>query len=178
LGEYFAAELNVQKALEYDTTNADIYGQLGIVFFRSRNYEGSVFSLKCATYGCSGEDSCKGRGLERCFEDVDEDLSELPVEIQRLGLSPNTVVYYYTYGSVLAALSRPRDNNCGEAMQVLGDVRSELAANPEAYADGYQTILSIVEAGEAICDSLAEDGVPLSAGPGETGDLMTATPSP
>ena len=184
LGQYFAAAINVQKALEFDPTNADIYGQLGIVFFRSRNYEGSVFSLKCATYGCSGEDSCKGRGLERCFteENLAEDLRELPVEIQPLGLSPNTVVYYYTYGSVLAALSRPRDNKCGDAMQVLGDVRSELTANPEAYADGYQTILSIVQAGEAICDSLAEDGVPLSSSvPGEAGDVMiemTATPVP
>ncbi|HSM71361.1 MAG TPA: tetratricopeptide repeat protein [Anaerolineales bacterium] len=174
LGEYFAAALNVQKALEFNPTNPDIYGQLGIVFFRSRNYEGSIFSLKCATYGCSGEDSCMGRGLERCFED----LGENPVEISGQPISPNTVVYYYTYGSVLAALSRPRDNKCGEAMEVLGDVRSELAANPDAYADGYETILSIVEAGEAICDSLAEDGVPLSASPGETVDLMTATPVP
>ena len=178
LGQYFAAARNVQKALEFDSTNADIYGQLGIVFFRSRNYEGSVFSLKCATYGCSGEDSCKGRGLERCFED----LGENPVTIEALGLSPNTVVYYYTYGSVLAALSRPADNKCGDAMQVLGDVRSELTSNPEAYADGYQTILSIVQAGEAICDSLAEDGVPLSSSvPGEAGDVMiemTATPVP
>lgn len=183
LGEYFAAARNVQKALEYDPTNADIYGQLGIVFFRSRNYEGSVFSLKCATYGCSGEDSCMGRGLERCFEDENlaEDLRELPVEIQPLGLSPNTVVYYYTYGSVLAALSRPRDNKCGEAMQVLGDVRRELAANPDAYVDGYQTILSIVQAGESICESLAEDGVPSSSVPDEAGDVMTemtATPIP
>jgi tetratricopeptide (TPR) repeat protein len=183
LGEYFAAARNVQKALEYDPTNADIYGQLGIVFFRSRNYEGSVFSLKCATYGCSGEDSCMGRGLERCFEDENlaEDLREYPVEISGQPISPNTVVYYYTYGSVLAALSRPRDNKCGEAMQVLGDVRRELAANPDAYADGYQTILSIVQAGESICESLAEDGVPSSSVPDEAGDVMTemtATPTP
>jgi tetratricopeptide (TPR) repeat protein len=183
LGEYFAAARNVQKALEYDPTNADIYGQLGIVFFRSRNYEGSVFSLKCATDGCSGEDSCMGRGLERCFEDENlaEDLREYPVEISGQPISPNTVVYYYTYGSVLAALSRPRDNKCGEAMQVLGDVRRELAANPDAYADGYQTILSIVQAGESICESLAEDGVPSSSVPDEAGDVMTemrATPTP
>ncbi|HAV78216.1 MAG TPA: hypothetical protein DCX53_12780 [Anaerolineae bacterium] len=177
LGEYFAAARNVQKALEYEPTNADIYGQLGIVFFRSRNYEGSVFSLKCATYGCSGEDSCKGRGLERCFED----LGENPVEIEPLGLSPNTVVYYYTYGSVLAALSRPRDNKCGEAMQVLGDVRNELTANPEAFADGYQTILSIVQAGESICDSLNEDGIlPVNSTPEDAivNDRMTPTPTP
>jgi len=181
LGEYFAAARNVQKALEYDPTNADIYGQLGIVFFRSRNYEGSIFSLKCATDGCSGEDSCMGRGLDRCYEDVEEDLRELPYEIGGQPLSPNTVVYYYTYGSVLAALSRPRDNKCGEAMRVLGDVRTELSTNPDAYTDGYQTILSIVEAGEAICESLAEDGAPVSSVPGEAGDAMTemtATPSP
>ena len=181
LGEYFAAARNVQKALEYDPTNSDIYGQLGIVFFRSRNYEGSIFSLKCATYGCSGEDSCMGRGLDRCYEDVDEDLRELPYEIGGQPISPNTVVYYYTYGSVLAALSRPRDNKCGDAMRVLGDVRTELNTNPDAYTDGYQTILSIVEAGEAICESLAEDGAPVSSAPDEAGGVMTemtATPSP
>ena len=172
LGEYFIAARNVQRALEFDPTNADIYGQLGIVFFRSRNYEGSIFSLKCATAGCSGEDSCKGRGLERCFED----LGENPVEVSGLALDPDTVVYYYTYGSVLSALSRPRDNKCEEAMQVLGQVRSELQANPDAYVEGYQTILSIVEAGESICDSLAQDGVPL--GVSVPGEVMTATPIP
>lgn len=178
LGEFFAAARNVQKALEYDPLNADIYGQLGIVYFRSRNYEGSIFSLKCATYGCSGEDSCLGRGLDQCYPD----LGENPQEIRGLPIDPNTVVYYYTYGSVLAALSRPRDNKCGEAMQVLGDVRSELTSNPDAYADGYQTILSIVQAGEAICDSLASSGVPAASVPGaEEGDAMeegTATPAP
>jgi tetratricopeptide (TPR) repeat protein len=178
LGEFFAAARNVQKALEYDPLNADIYGQLGIVYFRSRNYEGSIFSLKCSTYGCSGEDSCLGRGLDQCYPD----LGEVEQVISGLPIDPNTVVYYYTYGSVLAALSRPRDNKCGEAMQVLGDVRSELTSNPDAYADGYQTILSIVQAGEAICDSLAS-GAPASSVPGEAeeGDVMeegTATPAP
>jgi hypothetical protein len=165
----------VQKALEYDPTNADIYGQLGIVFFRSRNYEGSIFSLKCATYGCSGEDSCLGRGLDQCYPD----LGENPQEIIGLPIDPNTVVYYYTYGSVLAALSRPRDNKCGEAMQVLGDVRTELTSNPDIYADGYQTILSIVQSGEAICESLASGGAPASSVPGETEEMIgegTVTP--
>ncbi|MCK6540172.1 MAG: hypothetical protein L6Q26_08945, partial [Anaerolineales bacterium] len=180
LGEFFAAARNVQRALEFDPTNADIYGQLGIVYFRSRNYEGSIFSLKCATYGCSGEESCLGRGLDKCYPDLDEN----PVEIRGLELSPNTIVYYYTYGSVLAALSRPRDNKCGEAMQVLGEVRTEITSKPEVYADSYQTILSIVQAGEAICESLAEDGVPASSVPGadvEEGvgeGVETAIPTP
>jgi tetratricopeptide (TPR) repeat protein len=58
LGEFFIAARNVQTALEYEPQNADIYGQLGVIYFRSRNYEGSILSLKCAIYGCSGEDSC------------------------------------------------------------------------------------------------------------------------
>ena len=156
LGEFFAAAINVQKALEFEPTNADIYGQLGIVYFRSRNYEGSIYSLKCAIRGCSGEDSCLGRGLDKCYPDLDEN----PIDVTGLALEPNTIVYYYTYGSVLAALSRPRDNKCDEAMTVMGEVRDELAENPEAYTDGRDTIISIVEAGEEICASLAEGDIP------------------
>ena len=169
LGEYFAAARNVQKALEYEPTNPDIYGQLGIVYFRSRNYEGSIFSLKCATYGCSGEDSCKGRGLERCFPD----LGENPVDIQGLETSPNTIVYYYTYGSVLSALSRPRDNKCDEAMQVMQDVRTELNINPDDYTESRQTVISIVQAGESICASLGEGSTPISPLPTATGEVVT-----
>jgi len=175
LGEYFAAARNVQKALEYEPTNADIYGQLGIVYFRSRNYEGSIFSLKCATYGCSGEDSCKGRGLEKCFPDLEEN----PVDVSGQAISANTIVYYYTYGSVLSALSRPRDNKCGEAMEVMSDVRAELNSNPDDYTDSQQTIISIVQAGEAICRSLGEGGAPATSVPIEAGGAVptvTATP--
>lgn len=152
LGEFFAAAINVQKALKFEPTNSDIYGQLGIVYFRSRNYEGSIDTLRCAIRGCSGEDSCRGRGLEKCSELI----NEFPADVPGLAIAPNTIVYYYTYGSVLAALSRPADNQCDEAMQVMGEVRAELEARPEEYADGRETIISIVEAGESICQSLEE----------------------
>jgi tetratricopeptide (TPR) repeat protein len=186
LGDFFAAALNVKRALEFEPTNADIYGQLGIVYFRSRNYEGSIFSLKCALRGCSGDDSCLGRGLDKCYPDIDPVLREVPYEITGLPISPDTIVYYYTYGSVLSALSRPRDNKCEEAMQIMGEVRAELNANPDAYTDGYQTIISIVQAGEAICDSLDDDAVPTSSVDGEAGTStpevggsdMTSTPTP
>jgi tetratricopeptide (TPR) repeat protein len=178
LGEFFAAARNVQKALEYDPTNADIYGQLGIVYFKSRNYEGSIFSFQCAIRGCSGKDSCFGRGLDKCYPNLK--INE--VDVQGLAISPNTIVYYYTYGSVLAALSRSRDNKCPAAMQIFDEVTAELNANSDAYADGRETIVSIVQAGVSICDSLAEGGPPPSIVPGsETGDVMsdvTATPTP
>ncbi len=163
LGEFFAAAINVQKALEFQPNNADIYGQLGIVYFRSRNYEGSIYSLRCAIRGCSGEDSCLGRGLDKCYPD----LGENPIDVGGLALEPNTIVYYYTYGSVLAALSRPKDNKCPEAMQVMSEVRAELDKRPEAYTDGRDTIISIVEAGEEICASLG-------TGPGTAGLAVTS----
>jgi tetratricopeptide (TPR) repeat protein len=156
LGEFFIAARNVQTALEYEPTNADIYGQLGVIYFRSRNYEGSILSLECAIYGCSGENSCLGRGLERCFPD----LGENPVTVRGLPISSTTIVYYYIYGSVQAALSRQRDNNCPQARKTFDEVRSELEANPDDYVDGRETIISIIEAGEEICDSL-ESGIPL-----------------
>jgi len=181
LGEYFAAARNVQKALEFEPNNADIYGQLGVVYFRSRNYEGSIYSFECATYGCSGEASCQGRGLDKCYPDLGENPIN-PIEVSGQAINPNTIVYYYTYGSVLAALSRPADNKCEKAMQVLGEVRTELNANPDAYADGRQTIISIVDAGEAICESLAQDLIPTSTAPSETAGVtpedVTATPGP
>jgi tetratricopeptide (TPR) repeat protein len=180
LGEFFIAARNVQTALEYEPTNPDIYGQLGVIYFRSRNYEGSIFSLQCAIYGCSGEESCYGRGLERCFPD----LGENPVEVTGMAISPNTITYYYIYGSVLAALSRPAANRCDDAMKTMGEVRTELDANPEDYADGRETIVGIIEAAEQICDSLASGTplpdleVPTPIGT-EVGDGMVAyTPTP
>jgi tetratricopeptide (TPR) repeat protein len=152
LGEFFIAARNVQTALEYEPTNADIYGQLGVIYFRSRNYEGSIYSLQCAIYGCSGEDSCLGRGLDRCFPD----LGENPVTVQGLPISSNTIVYYYIYGSVQAALSRKADNRCPQARKTFGEVRTELETNPDDYEDGRDIILQILQEGEFICRSLEE----------------------
>lgn len=184
LGEFFIAARNVQKALEYQPTNADIYGQLGVIYFRSRNYEGSIFSFECAIRGCEGDKSCQGRGLEKCNSELGPEFEEHTIE--GLPIAPNTIVYYYTYGSVLAALSRPRDNKCGDAMQVFSEVRAELNAHPEAYADGRDTIINIIQAGETICASLAEDGLPSSLVVDEAATStaeagmsdLTATPTP
>jgi tetratricopeptide (TPR) repeat protein len=168
MGEFFIAARNVQKALEFQPANADIYGQLGVVYFKSRNYEGSIPALQCAVRGCSGEDSCKGRGLDGCDDE------NLPIAVEGLALSPNTVVYYYTYGSVLAALSRPKDNHCGEAMDVLDEVKAAFSSDRD--------ISGIVAAGEEICQSLAEGELPGSNSTPEatltSEPVMTETPIP
>jgi tetratricopeptide (TPR) repeat protein len=137
MGEFFIAARNVKKAIQYDPTSPDVYGQLGIVYFKSHNYEGSLDPLKCAIYGCDAETSCN---IRDCDPEKDEKIT-----IQGMALSPNTVVYYYTYGSVLAGLHRKSQPYCNEAVKVLHQVRQGF---PED-----KTILSIVQASEEICSS-------------------------
>jgi hypothetical protein len=60
-------------------------------------------------------------------------------------LTANTVVYYYTYGSVLAAMHRASDTYCNDAVKVLEQVRSGFPKD--------ETIMSIVQNSEDICAS-------------------------
>ncbi|NMD32137.1 MAG: tetratricopeptide repeat protein [Chloroflexi bacterium] len=136
MGEFFAAAANVQRALEFNPSSADIYGQLGIVYFKSRNYEGAIPALLCAVRGCDAATSCDVR-----FCDAGVDPS---IEIQGLPLTINTAVYYYTYGSVLAGMHRQSNNYCEEAMKVLGEVRKAFSEDP--------TIITIIEPSEQICE--------------------------
>jgi tetratricopeptide (TPR) repeat protein len=46
MGEFFVAALNGEKALNFDPTDANTYGQLGDIYVRSRNYEGAMPVLK------------------------------------------------------------------------------------------------------------------------------------
>jgi tetratricopeptide (TPR) repeat protein len=157
-GDFFAAALNIKKALSFDVSNADIHGQLGIIYFKSRNYEGSIPALKCAIRGCTAAESCQARFGRDCAQ------NEPSAQVSGLPLSNTTVVYYYTYGSVLAALSIPQRNYCSEAMQVLSEVRTGFPADP--------IIISIVSAGEQICQSLAQDIIQTPT------PMATATPIP
>jgi tetratricopeptide (TPR) repeat protein len=167
MGEYFIAARNVQKALEFQPDNADIYGQLGIIYQKSRNFEGSIPALKCVVRGCTAEESCDGRG--GCGP------NDTPARVTGLALSPNTVVYYYTYGSLLAALSRPQNNMCAEALDVLEEVQASYGSDRD--------IAAIVAAGEAICRDLAGGAAPVATSVAGTlipQDSMqeTATPGP
>ncbi|NCT21832.1 MAG: hypothetical protein CO094_09920 [Anaerolineae bacterium CG_4_9_14_3_um_filter_57_17] len=145
MGEYYAASRNVQKALEFEPTNPDVYGQLGIVYFKSRNYEGSIPAFKCAIRGCSAAESCDARG--GC------DKGDPGHEIIGMALSPNTLVYYYTYGSVLASLSRPKQNYCSDAFAVFQEIRN----SPFGSELG---TLGIIQEGEAICRNIGATRTP------------------
>jgi tetratricopeptide (TPR) repeat protein len=130
IGEFFAASINAEKALEFDPTNAGTYGQLGMIFRRARNYEGALILLKCAVRGCTAEEN-----------------ETAGVAVDGLPLTSLTVAYYYVeYGTNLAFLSRPNENYCAEAIEVLQEVR-------DAYPDD-PTLMAIVEDSEGICRNL------------------------
>jgi tetratricopeptide (TPR) repeat protein len=102
-GEYFIAARNVQRALEFQPDNPDFYGQLGVIYFKSRNYEGSIPALECAVLGCDGEASCFGRGLDGC------DDQSPPVQVTGLPLSLGSVDYYQSpFGPLVARPPCPR----------------------------------------------------------------------
>jgi hypothetical protein len=109
--------------------------------------------------------------------------------VSGLPISPNTIVYYYIYGSVQAGLSRRQDNRCPQAFKAFDVVRQELDTNPKAYRDGRDIILRIIEEGEFICNSLAEEialgGSPTPPAEGmsdiaatPTATLIPLTPNP
>ena len=137
MGDALVASLNAEKALSFDPTSPDVYGQLGIIYFKARNYEGSIPAFKCAIRGCTAEESCTVR---KCDPATDPAIS-----IVGMPLTANTAVYYYTYGSVLAALHRKTQPYCKDAMQVFAEVRAAFPTDT--------TAMSIIEEGENICIS-------------------------
>jgi tetratricopeptide (TPR) repeat protein len=126
-GEFFIAAVNGEKAISINPTNADTYGQLGDIYVRARNYEGALPVLKCAVLGCTAEENEVGG-----------------VAVQGLELNNFDVAYYYArYASVLAALSRPEENYCPEALEILAELRRAFGDDP--------TLMSIVAENETIC---------------------------
>lgn len=102
-GEFFAAALNISRALIFDSQDADIYGRLGLVYFKARNYESSLDVLNCAINGCDAELNRKVL-CEAVYGCDPEDAAALQygAELEGLLLDSNSVVYYYTYASALA----------------------------------------------------------------------------
>lgn len=139
MGEFFSAARNMIKAVEYTPANPTVYGQLGIVYYKARNYEGSIPALKCAIRGCTAAESCEVRnGGEAC------DTATLPdLPITGMALSQSTVAYYFTYGSVLAGLHQSSNGYCEEAMNIFHEITQGFSQD--------ETIMSIVNEGESIC---------------------------
>ncbi len=109
-GQFFAAALNAQEAISIDPTNADLYGQLGDIYKRGRNFETSIIALRCAVEGCDALASCQA---------VLAGSDCVGVEVKPLVLNPNSAVYYLDLGSVLSAFAPNKPEYCPEVVTLL-----------------------------------------------------------
>jgi hypothetical protein len=128
-------ENTLMKALVNDPGNADLHGQLGLLYFHSLNYELASAELSCVIEGCTATTLA----------------TELPTTIQTvvtaLPLNQKTLEYYYTYSSILTALSTPMHNTCQRAATLNEAIKEFVAHNP---GDDY--VLGIMEENSNICD--------------------------
>jgi tetratricopeptide (TPR) repeat protein len=167
-GQFLAASLNAEKAVELDPTNADLYGQLGNIYKRGRNFETSIFALKCAVKGCTPAESCEARN--GCL------VGEVGVQVQPLSLNPNSATYYLDYGSVLSAFAPIHPEYCADVFSVLNLLK-------QTYPDN-TVIVRNADVGLSICEEVTSGltRVPaVTAAPGSTqapAPTRTSTPSP
>ncbi len=152
MGEFFIAIRNVQKTIEFQPGKAELYGELGVLYHKNRNYETGVLALECAVRGCTAEQSCPARG-DCGPNDVAADVVGLPLTI-------STVYYYDIYASELSALSplKGNENYCSRALEIVSEIEaSEFDNDPNIAADivVVRNICSDTPASEVNLDSTA-----------------------
>jgi len=135
MGQFFSAGLNARKGLSFRPNDPEVFAQLGIIYFRARNYEGAIPTFKCALQGCTAQEACDVR---QC-----DPISDQMLPVQGIPLSANTKDYYLAYGSVLAGMHRPSNGYCQEALQILERVRADFSNDAIA--------MNNVEESETIC---------------------------
>lgn len=136
-GDFYAAGINIKKALSINPYNADVYGRLGVNYYKARNYEAAIEALKCATYGCGAVESC---AVREC-----DDPGNPLIEISGLPLSGTSVIYYFTYAAALSYMHTNANHYCEEAVKITKEVSKEFGSD--------ETVMSIVRDSEAICAS-------------------------
>ena len=136
-GEFYAAGLNIKKAIGINPYNADVYGRLGVNYYKARNYEAAIEALKCATYGCGAEESC---AVREC-----DDPGNPLIEIAGLPLSGSSVVYYFSYVGALAYMHTNVNHYCDDAVRTAKEISAMFGSD--------DTVMYIVRDAQKICAS-------------------------
>lgn len=117
IGEYAKAIQFAEQSLKVETTDPYLYGNLGTMYYKNRQYEDAVKPLKIAVTG----------GVA----DSGEQVKGLPLDYGRIA------EYYYTYGLTLANLGM-----CAEALP-LSQTIMEGVKNDEVSVFNAQEIINI-----------------------------------
>ena len=140
-GQFFIAARNLETAVEISPDNPELLGYLGIIYFKARNYENAVATLKCAVDGCTDIEHVRLLCDTLAILDCENDEQTFRASgVVGLELGPASLEYYYTYGSVLT-LDKA---SCDEAERVFLDLESSYGTDP--------IVSSIVSEGRALCE--------------------------
>lgn len=101
----------LEQALRYEPTNPDIYGRLGLLLFKRKNYEGAEPVLRLAVFGgpltdANGQIMVEGITLA--------DGAGASLSVVGMPLTAASLEYYYTLGNLrayIASLQNPE--SCG-----------------------------------------------------------------
>lgn len=165
-GEFIVAARNVEQALRINPSDPFIYGFLGVVYFKGRNYESAIPVLRCAVEGCTAQESGEllCTLIYACEAGTEEDHGR---QVVAYPLKADSVEFYYTYGSVLTAYAGEAayGTACQDAEQVFDQLMAVYGDDP--------VVSEIVAEGRFICGS---PGPPSSTATPSQGPTPTATP--
>ncbi len=140
-GEFFIAARNLETAVVISPGNPQLLGYLGIIYFKARNYENAIATLKCAVDGCTDAEHarllCDTLAILDC---EDEEQVFRASGVAGLELGAESLEYYYTYGSALT-LDKA---SCPEAERVFLDLDRSYGTDP--------IVSAIISEGRALCE--------------------------
>jgi tetratricopeptide (TPR) repeat protein len=152
----------LEQALALEPDNADIYGRLGLLLFKRKNYEGAEPLLRIAIFG--------GEAIDVDGTPVLDD-QQNPIPVVGMPLAANSLEYYYTLGNLRAFNASPQNlESCGSDF----DDAPTLLQQAVNFAPEDPTVLGSYAESMNICDRVSR-GLP---GATSTPDAPTPTPSP
>lgn len=139
-GQFFIAARNLETAVTISPDNPELLGYLGIIYFKARNYENAIETLKCAVDGCTDAEHARLLCDTLAILDCEDDEQVLRAGgVPSLELSGQSLEYYYTYGSVLTL----DKETCSDAERVFLDLEADYGTDP--------IVAAIVSEGRSLC---------------------------
>ena len=117
VGEFAKATQYAETAVNDNPEDANLRGNLGVMYYRNFQWPEAVEQLKVVVAGGATEDS-------------------QPIEPIALVNDTRIAEYYFTYGLVLARLNR-----CGEALQVAQQIQARVPADEIAVANAQEVVI-------------------------------------
>jgi tetratricopeptide (TPR) repeat protein len=117
VGEYAKATQYAETAVNDNPMDANLRGNLGVMYYRNFQWPEAVAQLKIVVAGGATEEN-------------------QPIESIPLANDTRIAEYYFTYGLVLARLNR-----CGEALQIAQQIQARVPTDEIAVANAQEVVI-------------------------------------